>query len=134
VRHSDSIAATRRSRSYRKPALSLARKPLVTVQLGHSFEAAPGASWRAAANSGGSQVGARALYRLNDRLALSARFYTPLDSSRGAEAAVGLEVQPLRQLPLRLVAERRQAIGADGGRHCARSLTAVSLGSRCSDR
>jgi hypothetical protein len=63
---------------------------------------------------GGSQVGARALYRLEPRIALSARFYSPLNSSRGAEAALGIEVQPLRDLPVRILAERRQAIGEEG--------------------
>jgi hypothetical protein len=63
---------------------------------------------------GGSQVGARALYRLSERLAVSARLYAPLASSRGAEASLGIEMQPLRTLPVRVLAERRQAIGAAG--------------------
>ncbi len=60
---------------------------------------------------GGSQVGARALFRLSDRLALSGRVYSPLNRSDGAEAALGVEVQPFRRLPVRLIAERRQALG-----------------------
>ncbi len=63
---------------------------------------------------GGSQIGARALYRLDDRLAISARLYSPLNTSKGAEVALGAEVQPLRDVPVRLVAERRQAIGREG--------------------
>ncbi len=63
---------------------------------------------------GGSQAGARLLFRLDPRLALSARLYTPLESTRGAEAALGLEWQPSRSIPLRLLAERRQRLGRDG--------------------
>lgn len=66
---------------------------------------------------GGSQAGGRITYRLNrdpERpLALSVRFYTPLET-RGAEAAVGAEWKPLRALPFRLLAERRQALDANG--------------------
>lgn len=63
---------------------------------------------------GGSQAGARLLYRLEPRLSLSARLYTPLESTRGAEAALGLEWQPSPEVPLRFLAERRRALGRDG--------------------
>jgi hypothetical protein len=63
---------------------------------------------------GGSQVGARIAYRLRDNLSLSGRFYMPLNEPAGAEAALGVEWQPVRTMPLRLLAERRQAIGRDG--------------------
>ena len=63
---------------------------------------------------GGSQVGARATYALTDRLALSARLYSPFSRPNGAEAALGLEVQPLGAVPVKLLAERRQALGQDG--------------------
>jgi hypothetical protein len=66
---------------------------------------------------GGSQVGARILYRLNRDasrpLSLAARFYSPLES-RGAEASLGVEWQPLAGVPLRLLAERRQALDDQG--------------------
>ena len=63
---------------------------------------------------GGSQAGARVTYRLRERLFLSGRLYSPLDDAEGAEAALGVEWQPVRALPLRLLAERRQAVGRDG--------------------
>jgi hypothetical protein len=66
---------------------------------------------------GGSQVGGRLSYRLNEDperpLALLARIYAPLGAD-GAEAALGIEWKPWRALPVRLLAERRQAIGDDG--------------------
>jgi hypothetical protein len=63
---------------------------------------------------GGSQVGARATYALGDRLFASARLYAPLNRASGAEGALGIEAQPVRTVPLRILAERRQAIGEDG--------------------
>lgn len=62
---------------------------------------------------GGSQAGARITYRLRERLLLSGRVSTPL-ARAGAEAALGIEWQPLRAVPVRLLAERRQAVGRDG--------------------
>ena len=47
-------------------------------------------------------------------MALSARVYAPLDDRRGAEGAVGLDWKPLPRVPVRLLAERRQALGRDG--------------------
>jgi hypothetical protein len=78
------------------------------VRRGEGRQLAPGGTL------GGSQAGARMTYRLRDRLFLSGRFYTPLNDSAGAEAALGVEWQPLRTLPVRLLAERRQAVGRDG--------------------
>lgn len=63
---------------------------------------------------GGSQAGARLLYRLDRNLAVSGRLYTPLRHWRGAEAALGIEWQPVRSIPVRLLAERRQALGETG--------------------
>jgi hypothetical protein len=67
---------------------------------------------------GGSQAGARLAYRLNeDRarpLALSARLSAPIRRPAGAEAALGLDWQPSRRLPIHLLAERRQRLGRDG--------------------
>lgn len=67
---------------------------------------------------GGSQMGARLSYRLNRDagrpLALSGRLYAPLDDLDAAEAAVGIEWQPMRTVPLRILAERRQGITSDG--------------------
>lgn len=71
---------------------------------------------------GGSQAGARVLYRLGGGLALSGRLYAPLGRTRGSEAAAGLDWRPSARLPIHLLAERRQAIGSDG-----RSAFAVTL-------
>jgi hypothetical protein len=63
---------------------------------------------------GGSQIGARATYQVGERLALSARLYAPLNQANGAEAALGVEIEPIAAVPLRLLAERRQAVGTSG--------------------
>lgn len=63
---------------------------------------------------GGSQAGLRLSYRLNGDaarpLALTARLYAPLRDRRAAEAAIGIDWQPVAALPVHLVAERRQAL------------------------
>jgi hypothetical protein len=75
---------------------------------------------------GGSQAGARLLYRLNGDparpLALSARLYMPLHRTDGAEAAAGLDWQPVARLPVHILSERRQALGEEG-----RSAFALTL-------
>jgi hypothetical protein len=67
---------------------------------------------------GGSQVGARASYALRRRgrseAALSARFYAPIDDRHAAEGALGVDWKPFAAVPVRLLAERRQALGRDG--------------------
>lgn len=66
----------------------------------------------------GSQIGGRIAYRLNRDmarpLALVGRLYMPARQPGGAEAVVGVEWQPSARLPVRLLAERRQALGGDG--------------------
>ena len=78
------------------------------VRSGDGGQLAPGGTL------GASQAGARITYRLSRRMGLSGRLYAPLGEPSGAEAALGIEWQPLRTLPVRLLAERRQAIGRDG--------------------
>lgn len=63
---------------------------------------------------GGSQAGARLVWRLDHRLALSARAYAPLRRTAGAEAALGLEWRPMARFPVALLAERRIGIGREG--------------------
>lgn len=67
---------------------------------------------------GGSQAGARLLYRLNDNvvrpLALSGRAYVPLRRPAGAEAALGVDWRPNARLPVHLLVERRQRLGSEG--------------------
>lgn len=77
-----------------------------------------GSALAPAGSIGGSQAGARLLYRLNRDarrpLALSGRAYAPLGDAEGAEAALGLDWKPSSALPVHLLVERRQAIGSSG--------------------
>lgn len=63
---------------------------------------------------GASQAGARLIYNINRRIALAARLSSPV-GQRGGEAAIGVRIQPLLDIPVWLTAERRQAIGKFGG-------------------
>jgi len=65
---------------------------------------------------GASQAGVRIAYRVDEagRLAVAARAYVPVDSTSGSEAAVGIDLRPLPNLPFRLSVERRIAVGRDG--------------------
>lgn len=67
---------------------------------------------------GGSQAGARLAYRVNGDarrpLALSGRLYLPLERPQGAEVALGVDWKPIAELPLHILAERRQRIGREG--------------------
>jgi hypothetical protein len=63
---------------------------------------------------GGGQTGARLRYQVSPGVSLVARASTPLRRAAGAEASLGAEWQPVRTLPIRLLAERRQAIGPEG--------------------
>ena len=66
---------------------------------------------------GASQAGARLLYRVagtsDAPLSLTGRVSSPL-RSRGAEAAVGVEWQPVAGVPVRLLAERRERVAGEG--------------------
>lgn len=59
---------------------------------------------------GGSEVGARLLWRFDPRLAASLRFSAPVNSQRGGEAALGVRYQPFADWPVALTIERRQRI------------------------
>jgi hypothetical protein len=66
---------------------------------------------------GGSQAGARATYRIAGSqapLSLSLRVTVPVERTRGAEAAAGLDWKPIARLPVHLLLERRQRLGAEG--------------------
>lgn len=66
---------------------------------------------------GGSQAGARLLWRFDPRLAVSLRVSSPLQSTqRGTEAALGVRYQPFLSIPVAFTAERRQWIGKTAGR------------------
>lgn len=71
---------------------------------------------------GGSQAGARIVYRHSDDVALSARAYLPLRRTPGAEAAIGLDWRPSSAIAFHVLAERRQALGDEG-----RSAFALTL-------
>lgn len=66
---------------------------------------------------GGSQAGARILFRVNEDagrpLSLSARVSSPLRRD-GVEAAAGVEWQPFAGVPVRILAERRQRVSGEG--------------------
>ena len=63
---------------------------------------------------GGSQAGARLLYRLGGGFSLNGRAYAPLRQTEGAEVAAGIDWQPSARLPVHLLAERRQDVGGAG--------------------
>lgn len=63
---------------------------------------------------GGSQAGARATYRVAPALDLSFRLTAPMRRRAGAEAALGVDWKPSSRFPIRLLAERRQAVGREG--------------------
>jgi hypothetical protein len=74
---------------------------------------------------GGGQSGLRASYALRRGrrpLLLSARLYAPHSRPAGAEASLGVDWKPSSRLPLRLLGERRQALGREG-----RSAFALTL-------
>ncbi len=77
---------------------------------------------------GGSQAGARILYRYRRNVALSGRLYAPLQRLSGAEAAFGLDWQPSSAAAIHVLAERRQALGDEG--RSAFALTLYGGGSR----
>ena len=63
---------------------------------------------------GGSQAGARLLWRFNPHLAASLRSSAPVNSQRGGEAALGIRYQPFASIPVAITAERRKAFGQYG--------------------
>ena len=67
---------------------------------------------------GGSQAGARLTWRPSRARAVNLRVSAPLRQGQqkmAGEAALGVSWQPLQSVPVRLMAERRKAIGAPGG-------------------
>ena len=77
----------------------------------------PGApSLAANGQLGGSQAGARFLWRFDRHLAASLRSSAPIGGvTRTAELAAGLRWQPFVRVPVALTAERRQSFGRDKG-------------------
>lgn len=91
-----------------------------------------GRSLAAGGTLGGSQAGARLLYRLNEDarrpLSASLRAYSPLARPSEAEIAAGIEWQPIAALPVRLLAERREAV--DDGRSAFALVAHGGVGDR----
>ncbi len=58
---------------------------------------------------GGSEAGARLMWRFTPKLAASLRSSAPINSQRGAEAALGVRYQPFTQWPVAVTLERRHA-------------------------
>lgn len=56
---------------------------------------------------GGSEAGSRMMWRFSPNLSATLRASAPINSQRGAEAALGLRYQPFRQWPVALTLERR---------------------------
>ncbi|NNM77326.1 hypothetical protein HJG53_10460 [Sphingomonas sp. ID1715] len=75
-------------------------------------DVAPGLA--TAGQLGGSQVGLRARYLLRDGVHLAARVSGPMRSSQGKEAAIALDVTPIRSIPITVTFERRVALDAGG--------------------
>jgi hypothetical protein len=58
---------------------------------------------------GGSQAGARLMWSFTPKLAANLRASAPVNSQRGAEAALGVRYQPLSRWPIAVNLERRHA-------------------------
>lgn len=56
---------------------------------------------------GGSQAGSRLMWRFTPKLAATLRASAPINSQRGAEAALGVRYQPFGQWPVAVTLERR---------------------------
>lgn len=78
---------------------------------------------------GGSQAGGRITYAVARGGVMSARAYLPLEVPEQAEIAVGVDLQPVPALPLRVLLERRERVGPQG-----RSAFSATLYGGVSDR
>jgi hypothetical protein len=65
---------------------------------------------------GGSEAGARLMWRFDPRLAATLRTSAPINSQRGLEAAVGLRYSPFASWPIAVTLERRHGF-QDYGRN-----------------
>ncbi len=65
---------------------------------------------------GGSQAGARLTYNFTPSLAATLRSSSSVGGVRYAEVAAGVRWKPMRQIPVALTFERRQALNRWGGR------------------
>jgi hypothetical protein len=58
---------------------------------------------------GGSEAGSRLMWRFTPKLAATLRASAPINSQRGAEAALGMRYQPFGQWPVAVTLERRHS-------------------------
>ena len=65
---------------------------------------------------GGSEAGARLMWRFDPQLAATLRTSAPINSQRGMEAAIGMRYQPLTSWPIAFTLERRHGF-RDYGRN-----------------
>jgi hypothetical protein len=93
------------------------------------LRATPGlASLAGTGTLGGSQAGARLLWRFNPHLSASLRASAPINSRRGGEAALGVRYQPFASIPVAITAERRKAFGQYGaGRNAFAAFVEAGL-------
>ncbi|MCL6698900.1 hypothetical protein LZ496_08920 [Sphingomonas sp. NSE70-1] len=59
---------------------------------------------------GGSEAGARLMWNFTPRIAATLRSSAPVNSKRGAEAALGVRYQPFAAWPVAVTLERRHAV------------------------
>ena len=69
-----------------------------------------------AGSLGGSEAGSRLMWRFTPKLAASLRASAPINSQRGAEAALGVRYQPFASWPVAVTLERRHGF-RDYGRN-----------------
>jgi hypothetical protein len=113
-------SATHPGRAVPQPGISPAPAKLDRLQLAAwaMLRDKPGAVGLASGGTlGGSQAGARLLWRLDPRFAVSLRSSAPIGVGvRGGDVAAGVRYQPFARIPVALTAERRFGLGPDGGR------------------
>lgn len=100
------------------PALQVRRLDRLSMSAWAMLRREPGGTALAANGMlGGSQAGARILYRFTPSLAASLRTSAPVGGTvRSGEIAGGIRWQPIARMPVAITAERRQAVGRDAGR------------------
>ena len=108
------------------PLLPIPSPPGVTTRARH-LSVALWAQWRTdigieplanAGQLGGSQAGVRIAYPIIEagpaQISLAARLSSPMERLDGAEAALGIAVQPMESVPLSIMVDRRIALTRGG--------------------
>lgn len=125
LRPSSTPAATARFDRWALSSWALVRQPQASTLESRSPALSP------TGTLGGSQAGLRLTYNLNRSLALNLRASGPADQKGLAgEAALGVSWQPRRSVPIRLLAERRHAVGEGAGRNAFALLAEGGLYAR----